>query len=219
MQNLALETPPSTLRSPGRPRSGAIDDAILNAAVELLESVGPEGTTISAVVRRSGIARASVYLRYPARGALVAAAIRRELGRVPYRVTGDIEKDLRTAAEQSRTALDSFHFRTLLPLIISGLLRLEDDSQRITYETVAPNRHTFAEQYRALAADSGFRTDIDAEIVPDMVLGGLLIHLLATGSVPSTEVANQMIDVIVAGLRAPRTTRSTQQRHRPSAKS
>ena len=64
-------------RTPGRPRSRSVDDAILRAAGELLRDAGVEGTTINAVARRSGVARASIYLRPLAIWAIEEALRRR----------------------------------------------------------------------------------------------------------------------------------------------
>jgi AcrR family transcriptional regulator len=188
-------------RPAGRPRSEDVDEAILSAAVELLTSVGPDATTISGVVRRSGIARASVYLRYPNRDALVAAAVKRVIGRAPSPLGGDIAEDLKTGADQTQVIFDSPEFQTLLPMIIRGLLRPDGHPGTLTYDTVVPNRRLVAEAYGKLAAAAGFRTDIDSEIVVDLVIGGLLSHLLAKGSAPSPAVVQRMVDVVVDGLR------------------
>jgi AcrR family transcriptional regulator len=190
------------VRPAGRPRSEDVDEAILNAAIELLASVGPDATTISEVVRRSGIARASVYLRYPGRDALVAAAVRRAIGRPPSPLAEDIEETLKMGAEQTRAIFDSAEFQTLLPIIIRGLLRPDGETGALTYDLLVPNRRQVAEAYAQVAAAAGFRTDIDAQIVPDLIIGGLLSHLLASGSAPSPEVAQQMVSVVVDGLRA-----------------
>jgi len=62
---------------PGRPRSRSADQAILDAAVELLCERGFEKTTIEAVAERSGISRPTIYRRHRNREALVEAAVRR----------------------------------------------------------------------------------------------------------------------------------------------
>ncbi|MHB8507733.1 MAG: TetR/AcrR family transcriptional regulator [Candidatus Dormibacteria bacterium] len=189
-------------RPPGRPRSDEVGEAILEAAVELLTSVGPDATTISGVVRRSGIARASVYLRYPNRDALVAVAVQKVIGRPPAPLAGDIKEDLKAGAEETRAIFDSPEFQTLLPMIVRGLLQPDGQPGTLTYDTVVPNRLLVAEAYRKVAASAGLRDDIDAEIVVDLLIGGLLSHLLANGSAPSPAVAQRMVEVVVEGLRA-----------------
>ena len=77
-------------RPVGRPRSGTADRAILDAAMALLAEVGLGGLTMSAVVSRSRVARATVYRRYPSREALIAAALAQVKGREPFEISGDL---------------------------------------------------------------------------------------------------------------------------------
>lgn len=62
-------------RVPGRPRSAQADEAILDAAVDLLVERGIDGTSIELVARRAGVTRATVYRRYADKTALLIAAI------------------------------------------------------------------------------------------------------------------------------------------------
>jgi AcrR family transcriptional regulator len=180
-----------------------MDEAILQATIELLVEAGLEGTTIRAVVERSGVARATVYLRWANRDALIGAALRRAIGREPYPLSGDLETDIRRGGEQARAIYGRPEFVAILPLLIRALLTGPDDPARpITYDRIAPNRRLFADEYRRLAAESGFRTDLDADLAADLLSGAHLNRLLATGRAPSREVSEQIVEVIIAGLRA-----------------
>lgn len=59
---------------PGRPRSTAADDAILNAAIDLLLDGGVDSVKVDVVARRAGVTRATVYRRYTTREDLVVGA-------------------------------------------------------------------------------------------------------------------------------------------------
>ena len=87
-------------RSPGRPRDAAIDELVLRATIDLLAERGMEATTIQAVSDRSGIARATIYLRWPGRSALVLAALRWAIGRPPFELSGDIATDFQRGVER-----------------------------------------------------------------------------------------------------------------------
>ena len=67
---------------------------------------------------------------------------------------------------------------------------------------LAPNRALLADEYRELASSAGFRTDVDPDSVFDLIVGPILNHLLVTGSAPSAEQVDAMVDVLVKGLRA-----------------
>jgi AcrR family transcriptional regulator len=62
-------------RGRGRPRREGADQAILSATRELLREVGYARFNVDLAAERAGIAKTTIYRRWPTRGALVAAAI------------------------------------------------------------------------------------------------------------------------------------------------
>ena len=193
---------PRSASAAGRPRSATVDAAILRATAELLVERGVEGTTINAVARRSGVARASIYLRHRSRDALIMAAIRAAIGRDPIPVTGDLENDLHRGAEQARAILASKRFRSVFPRLVEGLLRPRGAPGAITYAMLAPNRGLIVEEYRALARTAGMRSELDADLVVDLLIGGLLNRLLVTGAPATHADAEGAVDILLEGLRA-----------------
>src|SRR6266851_3683394 len=67
----------------GRPRDPGVDQAILTAAVDLLAEGGYARLTMEQVAARAGVGKASVYLRWPNKVALVAEAIQHRSAVVP----------------------------------------------------------------------------------------------------------------------------------------
>jgi AcrR family transcriptional regulator len=191
----------------GRPRDADADTRILRACVELLTEVGAEGVTMSAVIERSGVARATVYRRWPNREALLIDALRELKGRGPVSFSGNLETDIARSAEQARQILGEERFRSILPLLARDLVERPGRHGRqegsATFHRVAPNYARLAETYDRLAADSRLRDDVDGELVSDIVIGAHLARLLATGRPPSRAMTDQLVDVLLAGLRAP----------------
>jgi hypothetical protein len=66
---------------------------------------------------------------------------------------------------------------------------------------VAPNHRRVAAEYAAIAAQAGLRTDIDPFLPPNIIVGALLISLLSTGQAPTTAMADDVVDVLLNGLR------------------
>ncbi|MEO8378848.1 MAG: helix-turn-helix domain-containing protein [Acidobacteriota bacterium] len=62
-------------RGRGRPRRAGADDAILTVARTLLAERGYRELTVDAIADRAGVAKTTVYRRWPSKGALIAAAI------------------------------------------------------------------------------------------------------------------------------------------------
>jgi AcrR family transcriptional regulator len=193
--------------SRGRPRDADAGTRILRACVELLTEVGAEATTMSAVIERSGVARATAYRRWPNREALLIAALREVKGRGPVALTGDLETDIARSAEQARHILAEERFRSILPLLARDLVGRHGGSGRhgegsATFHRVAPNYARLAEQYDDRAVASGLRVDVDGELVSDIVIGAQLARLLSTGRPPSKAMTDQLVEVVLAGLRA-----------------
>jgi len=187
----------------GRPRSQDVDAAIIRAAVDLLATEGPDGLTINAVARRSGVARASIYLRYPGREQLLAATVRTAIGREPFALSDDLEVDLRAGTAQAQAILATPSFRAILPEVVRGLLRQAEGSDAITFDLIAPIRRPFIEEYQRLAASSGLRTDVDPNLIACMVLGSMIMLLLAEGIPPTPDMANEVAEIMIAGLKTP----------------
>jgi AcrR family transcriptional regulator len=188
-------------RSParGRPRSAQADEAILRATVELLAETGLEGTTTQAIADRAHVARATIYLRWPTREALIDAALRHAIGRAPYPLSEAIEADIRRGAEQSQAILSQPLFVSVLPVLVREFLT--PDRAGATFDALFPHRKRFAEEYDRLAVGQGFRDDIDGEAVADLLIGSMLARLLATASPPTASDRDRVVDVILRGLR------------------
>jgi AcrR family transcriptional regulator len=203
----------SRIQGPGRPRDADADRRILRACVELLTEVGAEATTMTAVIERSGVARATVYRRWPNRESLLIAALRELKGRGPVTFSGDLPTDIARSADQARHILGEERFRSILPLLARELVERPGPAGRRregspTFHRVAPNYRRLAETYDVLAAAAGLRADIDGALVSDLVIGAQLARLLSTGRPPTKKTTDQLVAVVLAGLRTPPSPRS-----------
>ena len=97
---MAAEPIPAETRR-GRPRSRGTEKAILKAASEIVMATGLAGMTIEGVAERAGVGKASIYRRWPSKGALAFDAVADTIlatQRTPN--TGSLEGDLREVAEK-----------------------------------------------------------------------------------------------------------------------
>src|SRR5215208_3040355 len=62
-------------RGRGRPRRAGTDEEILAVALEMLREKGYRDLNVDDIAERLGIAKTTIYRRWPAKGALVAAAL------------------------------------------------------------------------------------------------------------------------------------------------
>jgi AcrR family transcriptional regulator len=184
-------------RTRGRPRVAGIEDAVLRAAAELLAEQGAVGLTIAAVAERSGVARATVYRRYPTREALVGAAARTQARGRTVDPTGDIATDIRTGAMFIQRILESPIFTALMPEMIRGLVATP---RRLDFDLIGPSRPVVTKMYLEHAAEQGFDPDLPANFAYDLTAGALWGYLLATGTPPTAEYAQMVAGVVIRGL-------------------
>ena len=182
----------------GRPRRAAIDAAVIRAAVELMTEGGVDATTLTAVARRAGVARATVYLRWRTRSALIGAAARAAVGGQVLPLTGDIEQDIRGAAAWMRRVFELPSTAAMLPEIIRGVLA---NPPELSFDAVAPRRRQFARVYAEGADAAGFDTGVDPHLAFDILLGAALVHLFATRRAMSPADAERLGEVVARGLR------------------
>jgi AcrR family transcriptional regulator len=189
----------SSARHAGRPRNQATDAAILRAVLELVAEVGVSGVSVTGVAARAGVARATVYLRWPSRAALVGAAAKAVAGGDPFVLTGDIERDVRAGAGFVREVLAAPYFSGILPELMRAALAKPPE---VSFEALAPNRESLADEYRREASIQGYDPTVDPHLAFDLLFGSGLSYLFATGEAPSPEYIRHLADVIVAGLKA-----------------
>jgi AcrR family transcriptional regulator len=79
---------------PGRQRSVACDDAILDATIDVLCEHGYAGLTVAQVIERSGVSSATLYRRWPTKQQLVLAAVERITPEVVAVDTGSLAGDI-----------------------------------------------------------------------------------------------------------------------------
>jgi AcrR family transcriptional regulator len=185
-------------RGPGRPRRAAIDAAIVRAAVELMTEGGVAATTLTAVAQRAGVARATVYLRWRTRSALIGAAARAAVGGQPMSLTGDVEQDIRTASDFIQRVFEIPTFPAILPEMVRGVLA---HPQEINFDAVAPRRREFARNYDQGAAAAGFDPTVDPSLPFYVLLGTAMVHLMATRRAMTPAEAARLAELVIKGLR------------------
>ncbi len=199
---------PTSDRDPrlgGRPWDHSIDEAILAGAEELFAQRGVAGVTVKTVAERIGVPRTTVYRRWPNSDALVAGVLQRAMGvdrdPVPELPARSAVEMLHAGAQKGREIYVPEAFRELLPRFVAGLLAPADSPGHLDIDDIQPLREAVVEAYRAGAAASGLRDDVDPELVVDVIAGAILQRLLTTGVPPDPETTRAIVDLVLSGLR------------------
>jgi len=86
--------------SPGRPRDPEVDRKIAEAAIALFGEQGWAGFSVEAVAKRAGVGKASIYLRWPTKQALLLEALQRHVGGVTEVAASNVRDELVQLAMQ-----------------------------------------------------------------------------------------------------------------------
>jgi AcrR family transcriptional regulator len=190
----------------GRPRNDAIDEAAVEAALDLLVEGGVRAVTVDAVARRAGTTPPAIYRRWPnaedllwsAMGRMALAAAKRTHGRPPYSPDGlpfdmALRQTMRRCAEiygDQRLAASYLAVSTAArvdPEIKAGFTRFQQASRDPLLGIVQT------------AADAA---GVPAGLLVDMVVGVVIYRIAIKGTPPAPEEIDAMADLVTAGCRA-----------------
>lgn len=187
-------------RPPGRPRDPHVDQAILDAATAILAEGGLRALSVTAVARRTGIARATVYLRWPTRAELLGATAKAAVGGEPYRMTGELEADIRGMGEFLHRTVSGPGFIRVFPELVEAVL---GEPSAANLEDIAPNRPNLATETRAAMVAGRVEAGLDEDLPFDLMLGGVITYILANRTAPPMAYMDQLAEVVLRGLRPP----------------
>jgi AcrR family transcriptional regulator len=103
---------------PGRPRSAATEQAVLEGAYVLMAAKGLAATTIDAIARESGVSKVTIYKWWPSREALlIDAFLKKAASLLPLSEEGDPVARLRAHAAAYTEALNGEFGRVQLAVI------------------------------------------------------------------------------------------------------
>jgi AcrR family transcriptional regulator len=187
----------------GRPRSKLAGSAIMRAATDLLGERGLGGMSIEEVASRAGVGKATIYRRWPSRGALALDAFLAEfLGQQPLPDTGTLRGDLLTALRAWIASVT----QTSAGRMLSGLIAEAQQDHALAADwrqrVVEPLRAQSAIMLDRAISRGEIPADTDKDVVLDLLYGPAY-HRLLHGHRPLTDqFARRVVDLIVAGLSA-----------------
>jgi AcrR family transcriptional regulator len=187
-------------RRPGRPRERSYDQAILDAALEILNARGYAGLTIDGVAARAGVGRPTIYRRWPSKPALVIAALTQSLGITPVPDSGRLRDDLIAFQRDQVRMMDAPGSRRITAGLVADLVADPELAERYLGDYVGMRRSVV---YQALqrGIDRGeLRPDADLALVYDMLIGPLLLRSLVGGERLGRAIAEQTVDAVLGAF-------------------
>jgi AcrR family transcriptional regulator len=184
----------------GRPRSVAIDARIVDATIDELGEVGYARLSMEGVARRAGVARTTIYRRWPSKLELVCEVIEALSRRVEVELTGDTARDLESLM---RAAVDALVVqpggRALVAVVVDGV-----HNPQLTEVFRTHNEHHEAVARSILEhgmATGQLRDDVDVEIVIDQLGGMIPYRMIVSGKPVPIDLARRSVAAVLRGIR------------------
>lgn len=187
-------------RSPGRPRSAGVDEAILAAAVVELGERGYARMSMDAVAARAGVSKPTVYLRHPTKAELATAAIASMREQPRPAPTDDVRADLIKHLRLLRAAIERPNGMTMLGTVLAEEHGTPELLALFRERLVAPRRRELRTVLEAARDRGELRRGADLNAAVNALVGAFFARYLAGDSLGGRFVSS-VVDTVLDGLR------------------
>ncbi len=205
---------PETTGRRGRPRDGAVDERVLSAAWGLLHAGGYAALNMDDVAARAGVAKTTLYRRWPTKDHLAVAVAAEMLAEVPIPDTGDLRHDLTEFTAGLAGSLNLLRMAGhygggasagLVAELVAAFARHPDIGELV--RAGFAQRHALARARLERARErEGLREDLDPGVLIDQLAGPLYYRILITGAPADRDYAERLVDAVLDGAITPRET-------------
>ena len=181
----------------GRPRLPSTDRAIYAAAAALIREKGYDGFSMAAVADRAGVAKTTVYRRWPTRAHLVLETLSSVM-RPSLFDSGDLRADLIAFAFTTAAGLRAQGTRRLVAELTLAVTERPDLAEAMRRLYNQRRGAALASLYRAQKAGE-LRPDVDPDLLIDQVSGTLHYQMLLADEAPTDAYAERLVDAVLEG--------------------
>jgi AcrR family transcriptional regulator len=181
----------------GRSRPESTDRAIFTAAAELISERGYDGFSMAAVADRAGVAKTTVYRRWPTRSHLILET-HASMMRVSILNSGDVRADLVSFAKTLAAGLRAPGSRLLVAELTLASAQWPELADGFTQLYAERRKDAHATLRRAMDAGE-LRPGVDPDILIDQLSGALHYRMLLRGEGPSDNYAERLVDSVLEG--------------------
>ncbi|MEV5102922.1 TetR/AcrR family transcriptional regulator [Streptomyces massasporeus] len=187
----------------GRPRSEAVERAILEGVMKLLEEGVPLAElSIERIARTAGVGKATIYRRWSGKEELFVDVVRAAEPPDPPLPGTSMRDDLVVLLEQVRRRGLANRSSAILHSVQAQMKSSPKLWAAYHATVVAPRRRLGLEVLRRGRENGELRTDLDLELLNDLFVGPVLVRavLRPDADLPD-DLAEQVVDTLLEGLR------------------
>lgn len=172
----------------GRARSSAATEAVRAAALNLARELGPERVTIEGIAGAAGVAKTTIYRRWPNAAAVIMDAYLGDIHPlIAYRPGATLRETFRNALGDLARALDPAR-RDLLRHLVAAAQSDPELARAFWQNWIGPRRE---EGHRVIQAAGVSRED--GEVLLDLLFGAFYYRML----IPYADIDESWIDEVV----------------------
>lgn len=190
---------PADGRRPGRPRDQEVDRAITTAVVETIFEQGLSAVSVEGIARRAGVAKATIYRRWPTRDAMVADALSTTYTGFNHPDTGDVREDLRQLVA---TGSNFFAARPGVPAVARLILSVAAD-RRYWQKMMNPRRQVLRQVLGRGQARGEIRRDVHLDLAVDLIIGPIAFAVLDQSRPLDQAFLDAVVDTVLQGIASP----------------
>ena len=191
----------------GRPRDGGVDRRVLSAAWGLLHAGGYAALNVDDVAERAGVAKTTLYRRWPTKDHLAIAVGAQMLGEVPIPDTGDLRRDLNEFAAALADSLNRLRMAGhygggkspgLAAELVAAAARHPDIGEVV--RAMYAERHALARaRLERAVSREGLRPDLDQGLLVEQLVGPIYYRILITGAPADRGYAGRLVEALLDG--------------------
>ncbi|KUL21639.1 TetR/AcrR family transcriptional regulator [Streptomyces regalis] len=187
----------------GRPRSEAVERSIMEGILKLLEEGVPLAElSIERIARTAGVGKATIYRRWSGKEELFVDVVRAAEPPDPELPGTSVRDDLVVLMEQLRRRGLMTRSSVLLHNVIAQMKSSPKIWDAYHGNVVEPRRRKQHAILRRGQDNGELRTDIDVDVMNDMIFGPMLVRTVMRPDADLPEgLAEQMVDAMLEGLR------------------
>ncbi|GGT03550.1 MULTISPECIES: TetR/AcrR family transcriptional regulator [Streptomyces] len=194
----------------GRPRSEAVERAILEGVMKLLEEGVPLAElSIERVARTAGVGKATIYRRWSGKEELFVDVVRAAEPPDPQLPGTSVRDDLVVLLEALRQRGLVSRSSAILHNVYAQMKSAPKVWAAYHASVIVPRRVLALDVLRRGQENGEIRADVDLDLANDMFVGPMLVRSVMRPEADLPEgLAEQIVDAVLDGLRPVRSTAS-----------
>ncbi len=186
----------------GRPRDERIDEEITSAALTVLAEGGFDGFSVEAVALRAGVAKTTVYRRFPTRDELLVGALERLNDDLPPPpAPGPVRDRLVDVLSGVRQRTPGSVGGRILMHAAAEAVRRPGLAELVESRVLAPRRARLQSVIADGIASGELRADIDPAAVIPVLVGPMLYLGMWSSTAAACDVSVEVVvDTVIVGL-------------------